>query len=398
MEKTDISQAVYFYTGSFTHPFYREQFRYPPSGYRYVPSSPDLESAAIRKDIAQSMRWYYPYMRWIEDGVVGALAALRLPKFHWIKHPSCELIHSAQYPLLNRQPWVVDFEDVSTFSWYRRDVLNSPFAKAILQSIFASSSCKAILPWTEAARRSIEHGLDCSRFRNKIRVVYPTITPQSDIEQIFLKKRANRKIKVLFVGTAFYAKGGVEALIVLDELSREYPMECRIVSNVPEEYRRKYAGNPAIQFSSKISPEELKNYYIASNLFLAPYHTDTFGYVVLEAFSYGIPCVATDQFALPEIVSDKVTGRIIKNSLSRFDENMLPKNGPEGELNIMIEKLKKPPRQYLDNLKKAVALMIENREQLEIMGRNAYEEISKGKFSSSNRQRILSDVYAAARR
>lgn len=395
-ERDRAQTEVYFYTGSFTHTFYKEQFLYPPKGFRYLPSSDDLMSSAMKKDIARSTKWYDPSLRRFEGVVLRTVAAARLPKMRMIKAPKCALIHSAQYPLLNQTPWVIDFEDVSAFTWYRRDVLDSKVARGFLERIFASPYCRGILPWTDAARKSLENGLDCSRFRDKIKVVAPTITPREDIELIWREKNAQEKIKILFVGTAFYAKGGVEALVVLDELSRHYPIVCQIVSNVPEEYRKKYASNPAIQFSSRISPDELSQHFRTSHLFFAPYHTDTFGFAVLEGFSHGLPCVATSQFALPEIVEDGVEGKIVKNSQSRFDEKCLPQKRFDNGLDQMIQELREPMRDYLNQLKEAIAYMIENRQRLGSFGREAYQAVSMGRFSPQSRREVLSPIYRVA--
>jgi glycosyltransferase involved in cell wall biosynthesis len=384
---------VYFYTGSFTHTFYKEIFKYPPENFKFIPSSPDLESDAIKKDIIK--KWYSPLWGKIQNLIVATLSILRIPKIRVIQHPKCALIHSSQYPLLNQHPWVIDFEDVSAFTWYRRDVLDSGFVKRRLEHIFASSYCRAILPWTEAAKKSLENGLDCSSFRSKIKVVYPVMTPQPNIEEILEKKKNKSKVKILFVGTAFYAKGGVEALAVINELSRHYPIEFIMISNVPEEYRVQYAKNPAIHFLSRVSQEELHHHYKTSHLFLAPYHTDTFGFVILEAFSYGIPCVATDQFAIPEIVEDGKTGKIVKNSVSRFDEKGLPihyfSSGDEKQL---IALLKKPSADYLNRLKETVRLLLEKRDEIQKMSRQAYDEVAQGRFSRIARQKIIGEVYS----
>jgi len=386
---------VYFYTGSFTHTFYKEIFKYPPENFKFIPSSPDLESDAIKKDIIK--KWYSPFGGGIQNLIVAALSIFRIPKIRMIRHPKCAFIHSAQYPLLNRHPWVIDFEDVSAFTWYRRDVLDSSFVKRRLEHIFTSPYCRAILPWTEASRKSLENGLDCSSFRSKIKVVYPVMTPQPNIEEILRKKKNTSKIKILFVGTAFYAKGGVEALAVIDKLSKHYPIEFIMISNVPEEYRIQYAKNPAIHFLSKISQEELRHHYKTSHLFLAPYHTDTFGFVILEAFSYGIPCIATDQFAIPEIIIYGSTGLIIQNNVSRFGNDFLPISRPLfNKTHPMFQALQHPETLYLDRLRSAMASLLEDRASLEAMGINAYQAVSEGRFSPKKRQEVMEEVYRSA--
>lgn len=391
-------KKVYFYTGSFTHTFYKEIFRYPPTGYTFIPSSPDLTNLTqIKKDIAQSARWYFAHVQRLQQLILLALAFLRIPKFRSIVTPDCDLIHSAQYPLLNKQPWVIDFEDVSAFTWYRPDVLRSPRAKRTLERIFASPSCRAILPWTEAAKKSLENGLDCRTFKEKIKIVSPVVTPQADIEAIFKEKKSSQKINILFIGTTFFTKGGVESLRVVDKLSDKYPIEFSMVSNVPEEIKEKYSANDNIKFYSRIPGPELTKLYRRSHLFLAPYHTDTFGFVILEAFSYGIPCVATDLFAIPEIVTHGKTGIIFRNSVSRFNDKYLPVMLPiKDEHDQMIEKLKNPSPQYLKRFEDALVSLISDRNLIEKLGRSAYAETKSGKFSPVARRQKMESVYTDA--
>lgn len=388
---------VYFFTGSFTHTFYKEIFRYPPANTTFLPSSLELTNDEMKKDIAQSREWYFPYLRKIEKLVLSLLTALRIPKLRYIRHPECDLIHSAQYPLLNRTPWVLDFEDVSVFTWYEHALLKNPLVKRLLEHTLASKPCRAILPWTNAARHSLENALDTSSFKEKIRVIYPVMTPQPDIEDIIREKRTAKKLKILFIGTAFYAKGGVETLVAIDELSKSYPLELVMISNVPKAYQKRYKDNPSIRFLSKIPLEVLRSHYRTGHLFLAPYHTDTFGFVLLEAFSYGIPAVGTDQFAIPEIIEDGVNGSIVQNSISRFDRRFLPTTPPvRDEAHPLITALKNPDPKYLSRLRAAIIPFLENREQSYTMGARAYATVSMGKFSPQERQKAIGEVYTRA--
>jgi glycosyltransferase involved in cell wall biosynthesis len=53
------------------------------------------------------------------------------------------------------------------------------------------------------------------------------------------------------------------------------------------------------------------DYYPALDVLVLPSHKETFGMVVIEAMSYGIPIVATNAGGVPEIVVDGVTGLLI---------------------------------------------------------------------------------------
>lgn len=60
---------------------------------------------------------------------------------------------------------------------------------------------------------------------------------------------------------------------------------------------------PWVHFLGKIDDEELKRCYEAADIFLLPTRAlECFGLIILEAFAYGLPIIATDSGAIPEIV------------------------------------------------------------------------------------------------
>jgi len=60
----------------------------------------------------------------------------------------------------------------------------------------------------------------------------------------------------------------------------------------------------------RLSPEQMREQYRNADLFLLPTRYESFGISVAEAMSCGCPVVATDIAALPELVTDGVTGRL----------------------------------------------------------------------------------------
>lgn len=74
-----------------------------------------------------------------------------------------------------------------------------------------------------------------------------------------------------------------------------------------------YKLNKYIKFTGFLTQDELKNVYINSSLYVMTSLEESFGLVLLEAMSYGIPCVAFDSaLGAKEIIDDK-SGILIKN-------------------------------------------------------------------------------------
>jgi glycosyltransferase involved in cell wall biosynthesis len=66
-----------------------------------------------------------------------------------------------------------------------------------------------------------------------------------------------------------------------------------------------------VQLPGVLRGEALAEAYANMDLFVFPSHTDTFGNVVLEAFSSGVPAIVTPDGGPASIVRDGANGRIV---------------------------------------------------------------------------------------
>ena len=67
------------------------------------------------------------------------------------------------------------------------------------------------------------------------------------------------------------------------------------------------------EFTGVLRGEELAAAYAGMDIFVFPSHTDTFGNVVLEALSSGVPAIVTPDGGPATIIRDRVTGRIVED-------------------------------------------------------------------------------------
>lgn len=70
-------------------------------------------------------------------------------------------------------------------------------------------------------------------------------------------------------------------------------------------------GYKRVVFTGRVDRQELSNLYAASDLFVFPSTTDTFGMVVLESFACGLPVIVSDIGGPQEIVKHGKTGFIL---------------------------------------------------------------------------------------
>lgn len=67
-----------------------------------------------------------------------------------------------------------------------------------------------------------------------------------------------------------------------------------------------------VEFHGSIAPNRLGVLYASANVLIHPSHTEAFPRVLVEAMSYGLPCVATNVGGSAEAVVDNVNGYLVE--------------------------------------------------------------------------------------
>ncbi len=293
-----------------------------------------------------------------------------LPNAHYSKNPEAyDLIHCAHCLSLNNKPWICDVEYIGQL-WAKGRIGK----KNKIRTLLLNKNCKRILAWTKWSENDILK--EFPEIRNKTEIVYPGIPIQT-----FVRKSSNG-ITLLFSSRRFIFKGGLHALEVIDRLTKKYEnVYGTIVSDVPEEIKNHYLSNKKIDFVGFVSQERLfKEIYPKSDIFVYPSYTDTFGFGLTEALSFGLPTVTVGGHSRKEIITDK-TGFVI-------DE---PENFNVSHLNNLED--------YSDIIKQIeekTEMLINDKKLRDIMSKNCLSEIERGKFSIMKRNEKLKKIYEEA--
>lgn len=115
-----------------------------------------------------------------------------------------------------------------------------------------------------------------------------------------IKKNNPNKLKILFVGRLVPYKG-VDILIKSLRLITDIDIELNIIGSGSIKYTNfltnlASASNHSINFSGTVADLTLEGHYLSSDVLVLPstYRSEAFGVVVLEAFSYGLPCISSN--------------------------------------------------------------------------------------------------------
>jgi glycosyltransferase involved in cell wall biosynthesis len=189
------------------------------------------------------------------------------------------------------------------------------------------------------------------------------IPPGVEVDRLHVRRKRTESapVRILFVGNDFARKGGQELVDVFLQRFKA-KAELHLVTNAtvsPE--------HPHIYIHHQVTPysEQWLSLYADADMFVLPTRGDAFGIAILEAMAAGLPIVATNICAIPELVTDG-------------------KNG------LLIEPGK------LDALAQAIERLLNDRSsrlQMGVEARNTAEE----KFSARRHCERLEEVFARAR-
>lgn len=139
--------------------------------------------------------------------------------------------------------------------------------------------------------------------------------PNFDVREVAdeASRQSARPPTVLFVGRQFERKGGDLLLQAFRQARRSVPnAELLIVG--PQQVGSSEAGVRSLGFLHKERPGDwalLAEAYRSADVFCLPTRFEPFGIVFIEAMHFGLPCIGTNVWAVPEIIADGETGFIV---------------------------------------------------------------------------------------
>jgi len=309
-----------------------------------------------------------------------------------IKPGDYDLIHSSRgiipIQLWNKKPWVIDMEHVHSFFGLNPSLIKNKFLKRFIEKKLASKYCRGVLCHCEATRQAFFHYLDCSKFKDKIKVIYPS----SHI--IPLKKNKHKKIWILSILSDFYGKAGPQVLKVFSKIEKKYSnVEFWIRADIPEDLKKKFKLKNVkyMNYFEDIIPREdlVKSVYSECDIFFYPTLTDSFGYSLIDAMVAKMPIVGSNLYAVPEMVKDGETGLVVKIPGYHLEKDYVqsfPLENMEGEVE----------EKFIEDCYNALVKLIEKKSLREKMGEKGFERISNGDLSISARNKQLGIIYREA--
>ena len=184
----------------------------------------------------------------------------------------------------------------------------------------------------------------------------PYIVPNAiEITRHFAKYH-NKLTKILFVSNLFKSKGIFVLLDALNLLNKKQKIfEANIVGkegdvsfDTLQQRIDEYQLSKNVTILKHLDNEHKMLEYANSDIFVHPTLNETWGLVILEAMQVGLPVIATNEGAIPQIIDEGITGFVVEkeNPQQLADKIEFLLNNPETRSNMGKEGRKKFLEKY----------------------------------------------------
>lgn len=176
-------------------------------------------------------------------------------------------------------------------------------------------------------------------------------------------KRNSSKLELLYIGSVSCEKGIyflLEAIkrINSDEISLTLVGKKYIDDELLEPYKK------WCSFVGDIPHAQVKQYYCCSDIFILPTLFDSFGRVISEAMSYGLPVISTDHAGAADYIDNGVNGFVISagdidgiaDSILYFmnDRNEVKRMGSNAAKTAQIHTWAHYEKEYVETVKRII--------------------------------------------
>jgi len=177
---------------------------------------------------------------------------------------------------------------------------------------------RELLAWWKCERESYErayHLFTFSHVTQSSLIQDYKISPEKitvvgsagNIQEFYQGEKKKGTQQILFNASDFERKGGDLVLAAFSQVRQLIPNATLVIIG-----KKLAISQPGVINLGKVSSRlHLQDIFLKTDVVVAPAYCDPFPTFVLEAMSYGIPCIVTNRDGMPEIVDDRINGIVI---------------------------------------------------------------------------------------
>lgn len=247
--------------------------------------------------------------------------------------------------LLTRKPYCTYIETGLALFNYDLKIAKNPLARWLVGILATRRTCKRLIFVSEAARKSFFASIPYTKsirasLEKKSIVIYPIPIEQQGATA---PKTFKENIRLLFPGT-FYMKGGMEVVHAYERLRLNHENVSLTVITALHMLRQediKYMKSlPGLTLlDAKLNEQQMAETYRNHDILVLPTYREGFGLVLVEALSYAMPLIITDQYATTEMLREGINGYSFPNPLRDYDATTYKMFGKYHDPKVFYEKL-----------------------------------------------------------
>lgn len=355
--------------------FWRNLFETEFDGYRF-----NFQKLVTGEDIgkkSKGLMWKLSQLNILD--VLGVFQ--RIP----VRNDNIDICFSYNRFLNTQIPYIVAVENPTAMVHYHPKRAKSFLGRCNIKRTFSNTNIKAFCCLSKACQSAMEKYYDIPS-NIVLTQIYPYIKDEISMSA-FNKKIEKKVIKCLFISSDFNLKGGNELIKALidNSLVNDDRLQIDIITKIN-------GVNPSLlDIAGKSSniffhdffytKAELNEFYENANIFINMTRKDSFSMVTLEALKFGCAFIATDMYALKEMIREGENGYLMAPPIAYW-------NGD----NTINERLKKKDIIHLqdeyedqtvvDFLGEKLLWFIQHPEKLKEFQRNSYRISSESEFSN----------------
>ena len=413
-------------TPGMTHSLYTELLEAPPEGISYLTEKGQVGAQGAthgKTPMAHRLR-NSTLMRAIADplfasalpkdgkrrgpGFLAAKAMVSVAGGKQMPETDFDLFHSVGASMVENIPWivendvrwVVDMEHVASLfgyygDWRTRMYRSSP--KRVLTKQLRSHYCKRILPWTEAAMRTVDEVLGDKEVSAKTEVLPLAVRPAPEKPKDISN---SDKVRILFIGSSnfkgeFWSKGGLEVLESYRLLRERVGDSVELIFRcwMPDELKSQYSSLPACNRGPIFCREKSSTDCSGAPTSSFSQHTTRRAWRSWRrcgsacrswARTYG-PTTRSSRMASPDSWWNLLRG--YQYYLPGFVPNWSMDSGP------FLPYMKRRDDKVVSDLADRLGRLVSEPSLRRSMGESGRSSVEDGKFSISNRNARLKKIY-----
>lgn len=211
--------------------------------------------------------------------------------------------------------FIVDLDNPWSLVGYNLSVM--PFYRPFIKHLLLGERCREIRCMSEACRLSLRKLFGGDVYQ-KAKVHYPFM------QQAVSETELNivHVCRFLFIATQFEIKGGKALLQAFGRLYRKYPgCQLDVITHLPDEFEPlASACDGIIVHEANLTRQEIHSRFMQhADVLVLPTYVDSFGMVALEGLAHGLALIASDLYALSEMVEEGNNGNLIDPPVSIWD-------------------------------------------------------------------------------